>query len=278
MTDQIPTASAAPAAPAPKVSFVSLGCPKALVDSERIVTQLRAEGYQLTKSHAGADVVVVNTCGFLDSAKAESLAAIGDAMAANRVTHTIDPWSPASANRNIAFNGEKTQTAHQALNAQVRSTQRYVKTVELISCVLTLSVGMLGYLIVLTLVDHWIVDLGIVGRTLALLALLAGCGWFVAKNLLPLIWHPINPVYAAREIELACPSLKNRLINLLLLRAEPRNTPAAVFQTLEQQVERNLATVAIDSVVDRTRVIRLAWVLTAIVVFIGGYKIGRAHV
>jgi len=63
-------------APAPRVSFVSLGCPKALVDSERIVTKLRAEGYELAKNHAGADVVVVNTCGFLDSAKAESLQAI----------------------------------------------------------------------------------------------------------------------------------------------------------------------------------------------------------
>ena len=62
--------------PAPRVSFVSLGCPKALVDSERIVTKLRAEGYELAKTHAGADVVVVNTCGFLDSAKAESLQAI----------------------------------------------------------------------------------------------------------------------------------------------------------------------------------------------------------
>ena len=70
-------------APAPKVSFVSLGCPKALVDSERIITQLRAQGYQLTKEHDGADVVIVNTCGFLDSAKAESLEAIGDAMAEN---------------------------------------------------------------------------------------------------------------------------------------------------------------------------------------------------
>jgi ribosomal protein S12 methylthiotransferase len=70
-------------APAPKVSFVSLGCPKALVDSERIITQLRAQGYELTKKHAGADVVVVNTCGFLDSAKAESLDAIGQAMAEN---------------------------------------------------------------------------------------------------------------------------------------------------------------------------------------------------
>jgi len=69
--------------PAPKVSFVSLGCPKALVDSERIITRLRAEGYELTRTHAGADLVIVNTCGFLDSAKAESLDAIGTALAAN---------------------------------------------------------------------------------------------------------------------------------------------------------------------------------------------------
>jgi ribosomal protein S12 methylthiotransferase len=68
---------------APSVSFVSLGCPKALVDSERIITRLRAEGYALSREHAGADVVVVNTCGFLDSAKAESLAAIGDALNEN---------------------------------------------------------------------------------------------------------------------------------------------------------------------------------------------------
>lgn len=67
----------------PKVGFVSLGCPKALVDSERIITRLRAEGYQLAAEYAGADVVVVNTCGFLDSAKQESLDAIGEAMAAN---------------------------------------------------------------------------------------------------------------------------------------------------------------------------------------------------
>lgn len=68
---------------APKISFVSLGCPKALVDSEHIITRLRAEGYELVKSHAGADAVIVNTCGFLDSAKAESLAAIGAALEEN---------------------------------------------------------------------------------------------------------------------------------------------------------------------------------------------------
>jgi ribosomal protein S12 methylthiotransferase len=72
-----------PAARAPKVSFVSLGCPKALVDSERIITRLRAEGYELARAHAGADLVVVNTCGFLDSAQAESLEAIGKAVSEN---------------------------------------------------------------------------------------------------------------------------------------------------------------------------------------------------
>lgn len=67
----------------PKVGVVSLGCPKALVDSERIMTQLRSEGYQFTDTHKDANVVIVNTCGFLDSAKEESLAAIGQAMSEN---------------------------------------------------------------------------------------------------------------------------------------------------------------------------------------------------
>jgi ribosomal protein S12 methylthiotransferase len=71
------------AKPAPKVGIVSLGCAKALVDSERIVTRLSAEGYEISGSYEGADVVIVNTCGFLDSARAESFEAIGEAMARN---------------------------------------------------------------------------------------------------------------------------------------------------------------------------------------------------
>ncbi|MDE1972781.1 MAG: 30S ribosomal protein S12 methylthiotransferase RimO [Hyphomicrobiales bacterium] len=66
-----------------RISFVSLGCPKALVDSERIITRLRAEGYELARDHADADLAIVNTCGFLDSAQAESLEAIGAALAEN---------------------------------------------------------------------------------------------------------------------------------------------------------------------------------------------------
>jgi ribosomal protein S12 methylthiotransferase len=67
----------------PRVGFVSLGCPKALVDSEQIITQLRAEGYDISPDYAGADLVVVNTCGFIDSAVEESLDAIGEALAEN---------------------------------------------------------------------------------------------------------------------------------------------------------------------------------------------------
>jgi len=69
--------------PAPRVGFVSLGCPKALVDSERILTQLKVEGYAVVGTHAEADVVVVNTCGFIQSAQDESLDAIGEALAEN---------------------------------------------------------------------------------------------------------------------------------------------------------------------------------------------------
>ena len=76
-------AGAAKPKKAPKVGFVSLGCPKALVDSERIITKLRSEGYEIAPEYNKADVVVVNTCGFLNSAKQESLEAIGEAMAEN---------------------------------------------------------------------------------------------------------------------------------------------------------------------------------------------------
>src|SRR5260370_523529 len=75
--------AAAPSERAPRVGFVSLGCPKALVDSERILTQLRAEGYEVSPTYEAADVVVVNTCGFIDAAVDESLDAIGEALEHN---------------------------------------------------------------------------------------------------------------------------------------------------------------------------------------------------
>ncbi|KAG9574790.1 hypothetical protein KCV01_g18084, partial [Aureobasidium melanogenum] len=78
----VPTAMSQ-AAQTQKIGFVSLGCPKALVDSERILTQLKVEGYEIVPSYGAADAVVVNTCGFIDSAVQESLDAIGEALHEN---------------------------------------------------------------------------------------------------------------------------------------------------------------------------------------------------
>jgi len=77
-----PADSSPPARPA-SVGFVSLGCPKALVDSERILTRLRAEGYAVSPTYRDADLVIVNTCGFIDAAVEESVQAIGEALAEN---------------------------------------------------------------------------------------------------------------------------------------------------------------------------------------------------
>ena len=82
MTPPASTAKSKPRA-APRIGIVSLGCPKALVDSERILTRLRAEGYEIAPSYQRADLVLVNTCGFIDSARAESLDAIGEALEEN---------------------------------------------------------------------------------------------------------------------------------------------------------------------------------------------------
>ena len=105
MNDVIsPAATLAPAKAAPKVGFVSLGCPKALTDSELILTQLSAEGYQTSKTFQGADLVIVNTCGFIDDAVRESLDTIGEALAENGrviVTGCLGAKSDADGNNMV---------------------------------------------------------------------------------------------------------------------------------------------------------------------------------
>jgi ribosomal protein S12 methylthiotransferase len=114
----------------PTIGLVSLGCPKALVDSERILTQLRAEGYVFSPDYEGADAVIVNTCGFLDSAKAESLGAIGEAMAGNgRVIVTGCMGGDAGANR-AAYPGVLAVTGPQQYEAVVEAVHAAVPPVH----------------------------------------------------------------------------------------------------------------------------------------------------
>ncbi len=109
---------------APKVAFVSLGCPKALVDSERIITRLRAEGYELTREHAGSDLVIVNTCGFLDSAKAESLDAIGKALKENGKVIVTGCMGAEPENISSAYPDVLAITGPQAYESVVESVHR----------------------------------------------------------------------------------------------------------------------------------------------------------
>jgi len=101
-----------PAAPAPRIGFVSLGCPKALTDSELILTQLTAEGYQTSKTFEGADLVIVNTCGFIDDAVKESLDTIGEALAVNGkviVTGCLGAKTIAASAGSASAGGQKDQ-------------------------------------------------------------------------------------------------------------------------------------------------------------------------
>ncbi len=109
---------------APKVSFVSLGCPKALVDSERIITRLRAEGYELTRQHQGSDLVIVNTCGFLDSAKAESLGAIGAALKENGKVIVTGCMGAEPENITAAYPGVFAITGPQAYESVLEAVHR----------------------------------------------------------------------------------------------------------------------------------------------------------
>jgi ribosomal protein S12 methylthiotransferase len=94
MTAHLTPDTAATASATPKIGFVSLGCPKALTDSELILTQLSAEGYQTSKTFAGADLVIVNTCGFIDDAVKESLDTIGEAWPPTARSSSPVAWGP----------------------------------------------------------------------------------------------------------------------------------------------------------------------------------------
>ena len=124
--DQTADQTAKAALAGPKISFVSLGCPKALVDSERIITRLRAEGYELAKTHGGADAVIVNTCGFLDSAKAESLASIAAALKENGKVIVTGCMGAEEANIRTAFPDVLSVSGPQAYESVMDAVHRAV--------------------------------------------------------------------------------------------------------------------------------------------------------
>ncbi|MBX9789962.1 MAG: hypothetical protein K2Y37_13675 [Pirellulales bacterium] len=159
------------------------------------------------------------------------------------------------------------------IEAQLGSTRGQVKGVEIATSLLKLLVGLIAYFLLLVVVDHWVLPggLGVWTRLLALVGLLAGAGWYLAARVVPLLGKRVNPVYAAYSIEKTQPTLKNSVINFLLLRRERERVAEPIFVAIEQRAASDLQRVPVEGAVDRSGLIRLGYVLVALVTLVCAY-------
>jgi len=159
------------------------------------------------------------------------------------------------------------------IDQQVAKTGVQLKLIDIGSSLMVLGAGVLGFLLVVTVVDHWIFSLGPAGRWTALISLACGAGGYVVKVLLPVLLGRVNPLFAARTIEHSDPSLKNSLINFLLFRSDRAGVRAGVYQALEQRAAADLAHVPVDTAVDHSRLIRIGYVLAGVLAVCAAYTI-----
>lgn len=154
------------------------------------------------------------------------------------------------------------------IDQQIGKTRAYVKSVDIAHGLLSLVTGVIAYLLAMALVDHWLVPggLGTFGRTVAFLAVVGGSAWHLARTLLPLVMLKINPLYAAQTIEQCQPSFKNSLLSVLQLRQQRDLVPEAVYNSVEEHAATRLATVTVESTVDRSGLIRIGYVMLGVVI------------
>jgi hypothetical protein len=165
------------------------------------------------------------------------------------------------------------ESAEQRLiDEQLDRTRLQVKTVDLLFGLLAMAVGALVVLLIAAIVDHWIVELGVGSRFGVLAVLLAWTGWCGCRWIVPAVLRRINPLYAASAIERHQPSLKNSLINYLLIRSRPEEA-AVVRDALERQAAADISAAPVETAVDRTHVLRLGYALVAVVLALAVYKI-----
>jgi hypothetical protein len=165
------------------------------------------------------------------------------------------------------------QLQDQVIQGRIDRARFQVKLVEIATAATQLAVVVLVYLLVVTFIDHWIVGLNLGMRLAALVLLLVVCALFAIRRLVPCLTRPVNPVYAARAIEQAVPTLKNSLINFLLLRSQRQFVRPVIFAGVQRQAAEDLESVDVDAAVDRSDLIHVGYLLAALVVLVGIYKI-----
>lgn len=161
------------------------------------------------------------------------------------------------------------------IDEQIKRTRRTLKRVDFLSGVLTLVIGVLVFLLFASVVEHWVIPGGwnTFGRVVLWIALLGGAAWYSWRTFWPLFSRPINPAYAAQLIERSTPSLKNSLLNFLLLRGRRQQYSQKVFQAIEQQAAQGLTGVSAESAVDRSALLRLGYVLAGVVAVCALYRV-----
>jgi len=167
------------------------------------------------------------------------------------------------------------ETSEQYVESQISRARWYVKLVDVSAGLMLLAIGTLVFVLVAALLDHWILPsgLGVMGRLLLLMGFLAGAGAYFGTQVLPLFMKRINPVYAARQIEQARPTLKNSVINFLLFRQSSTPMHRAVYAAVEARAAGDLAQVKVESTIDRSRVIRIGYVLLGVLVLYAAYQV-----
>ncbi len=149
---------------------------------------------------------------------------------------------------------------------RLRQTRRQVKGVDIAAGLITLAIGILTYLLAATVIDHWLISggLGFWGRLLLLAGLLGAGGYYLARCMLPPLLRRINPVFAAHTIEQSRPTLRNSLINFLLLRSHRGEMSPPIYRALEHRAAADLSQVEVEAAVDRTHVMRLGYLLVGV--------------
>jgi hypothetical protein len=158
------------------------------------------------------------------------------------------------------------------IRRQLARTGWHVRLVDLGSSLVVWVIGLLLLFLFAAAADH-LVGLGTVGRCIGLAAIVAFSVWYLTMHVGPLLVRAINPAYAARTIEEATPTLKNSLINFLLLRQDRHGLKEIVYQAVERQAAADIADVPVEATVDRTRLIYAGYALCAVMTFFAAYKI-----